>query len=105
MEVTEWGLGVAGGVHILYMGGCQNYCPFLGTLNIRGHIIIGTQKGTIILTTTHIYIYMYDIPILPKPLSRKRGLPSGPSAWMYSSAWLAYTVSYLGSSRDYRNAE
>ena len=35
------------------MGGCQNYGPFLGTLNIRGHIIIGTQKGTIILTTTH----------------------------------------------------
>ena len=38
------------------MGGCQNYGPFLGTLNIRGRIIIGTQKGTIILTTTHIII-------------------------------------------------
>ena len=25
---------------------------FLGTLNIRGRIIRGTQKGTIILTTT-----------------------------------------------------
>ena len=36
------------------MGGCQNYGPFLGTLNIKGRIIIGTQKGTIILTTTHI---------------------------------------------------
>ena len=34
------------------MGGCQNYGPFLGTLNIRCRIIIGTQKGTIILTTT-----------------------------------------------------
>ena len=33
------------------MGGCQNYGPFWGTLNIRGRIIIGTQKGTIILTT------------------------------------------------------
>ena len=33
------------------MDGCQNY-PFLGTLNIRGRIIIGIQKGTIILTTT-----------------------------------------------------
>ena len=43
----------------VYMGGCQNYGPFLGTLNIRGRIIIGTQKGTIILTTTHIYIYIY----------------------------------------------
>ena len=46
----------------LYMGGCQNYGPFLGTLNIRGRIIIGTQKGTIILTTTHIDIYIYKIP-------------------------------------------
>ena len=30
------------------------FCPFLGTLNIRCRIIIGIQKGTIILTTTHI---------------------------------------------------
>ena len=36
------------------MGGCQNYGPFLGTLNIRGRIIMGIQKGPIILTTTHI---------------------------------------------------
>ena len=36
------------------MGGCYNYGPVLGTLNIRGRIIIGTQKGTIILTTGHI---------------------------------------------------
>ena len=35
------------------MGGCQNYDPFLGTLNIRCRIIIGIQKGTMILTTTH----------------------------------------------------
>ena len=34
------------------LGGCQNYGPFLGTLNIRRRIIIGMQKGTIILTTT-----------------------------------------------------
>ena len=27
------------------MGSCQNYGPFLGTLDIRGRIIIGTQKG------------------------------------------------------------
>ena len=38
----------------MYMGGCQNYGPFLGTLNIRGRIIIGTQKGAIILTTTQV---------------------------------------------------
>ena len=36
------------------MGGCQNYDPFLGTLNIRCRIIIGIQKGAIILRTTHI---------------------------------------------------
>ena len=35
------------------MGGCQNYGPFLGILNIRCRIIMGIQKGTIILTTTH----------------------------------------------------
>ena len=34
------------------MGGCQNYGPFLGALNNRCRITIGTQKGTIILTTT-----------------------------------------------------
>ena len=35
------------------MGGCHDYDPFLGALNIRCRIIIGIQKGTIILTTTH----------------------------------------------------
>ena len=27
------------------MGGCRNYGPVLGTLNIRGRIIVGIQKG------------------------------------------------------------
>ena len=27
-----------------HMGGCQNYGPFLGTLNIRCRIIMGIQK-------------------------------------------------------------
>ena len=35
------------------MGGCQNYGPLLVILNIRCRIIIGIQKGTTILTTTH----------------------------------------------------
>ena len=39
------------------MGSCQNYGPFLGTLNNRCRIIIRTQKGTIILTTTQILEY------------------------------------------------
>ena len=38
----------------IQMGGCQNYGPFLGTLNIRGRNIIGTPRRTIILTTTQI---------------------------------------------------
>ena len=46
-------------VFLLYMGGCQNYGPFLGTLNIRCRIIIGTQKKTIILTTTHIALALF----------------------------------------------
>ena len=35
-----------------YMGGCQNYGPFLGTLNIRCRIIIGTPTGTIIVNAS-----------------------------------------------------
>ena len=31
-------------VHRNDVGGCQNYVPFLGTLNIRGRTIIGIQK-------------------------------------------------------------
>ena len=34
-------------------GGCENYGPFLGTLNNGCRIILRTPKGTIILTTTH----------------------------------------------------
>ena len=35
-----------------HLGGCQNYGPFLGILNLRCRIIIGIQTGTIILTIT-----------------------------------------------------
>ena len=45
------------------MGGCQNCCPFLGTLNIRCRIKIGIQKGTIILTTTHVVIIVIIVTI------------------------------------------
>ena len=38
------------------MGGCQNYGPFLGTLNNRCRVILGTQEGTLILTTTHMEV-------------------------------------------------
>ena len=43
---------IEGCVHI-HMDDCQNYGPFLGTLNFRRRMKIGIQKGTIILTTTH----------------------------------------------------
>ena len=43
------------------MGSCQNYGSFLGTLNIRCRIEIRTQKGTIILTTTHMKFLTCDV--------------------------------------------
>ena len=43
------------------LGGCQNYGPFLVTLNIRCHIIIGTQEGTIILTTTYVSLSLLGL--------------------------------------------
>ena len=41
----------------IYMGGCQNYGPFVDPYYNTAPNIQGTQKGTIILTTTHIYTY------------------------------------------------
>ena len=38
--------------------------PFWGTLNIRGRIIIGIQKGTIIFTTSHVGFYWEYIGII-----------------------------------------
>ena len=37
------------------VGGCQNCDPFLGPYNNTAPNIQGTQKGTIILTTTHVW--------------------------------------------------
>ena len=49
------------GIYInFYMGECQNYGPLWGALHIRCRIIIGTQKGTIILTTTHMYRTLFS---------------------------------------------
>ena len=52
-----------------HMGGCQNYGPFWGTLNIRCRIIMGTQKRTTILATTHIGPLYKD-----KALRKRRSL-------------------------------
>ena len=43
----------------IYMGSCQNYGPFLGTLNNRCRIILRTPNGTIISTTTHTHTHIY----------------------------------------------
>ena len=43
------------GLYRGYTYRCQNYGPFLGTQTIRCCIILGTQKGTIKLTTTHMH--------------------------------------------------
>ena len=43
------------------MGGCQNYGPFLGPYYNTAPNIQGTQKETIILTTTHIRFSEYGI--------------------------------------------
>ena len=51
------------------MGGCQNYGPFWGTLNIRCRIIIKTQKGTLILRTTHMRIEGCRVPRKPEALT------------------------------------
>ena len=52
------------------MGGCENYGPFLGTLNNRCRIIIGTQKGTIILTTTHMILIALAFALAQKKALR-----------------------------------
>ena len=57
-----------------HMGGCQNYGPFLDTRNIRCRIIIGIQKGTIILTITHIGI-RGSFPKRGRPQYRPKNTP------------------------------
>ena len=67
------------------MGGCQNYGPFLGILNIRSQIIIGIQKGTISLTTTHML----------RQHSRKQtsvGVPRRPAAGMGFRVYRVYAL-------------
>ena len=54
------------------MGGCQNYGRFLGTLNIRCRIIIRIQRGTIILTTTHIDFFHFGKCNFGQPLCTRR---------------------------------
>ena len=47
-----------GSLCVKHMGGCQNYDPFLGTLNIRYRSRIGIQRGTINLTTLLSFVFL-----------------------------------------------
>ena len=54
--------------------------PFLGALNIRCRIIIGTQTGTIILTTTQVVVEdeWSGVRVFPKRLFASRGFQPDP---------------------------
>ena len=67
-------------------GGCQNYGPFSGTLNIRCRIITGIQKGTIILTTTHVKISIIRIPAVRFPF-----VVGGP-IWVIVKIMVSYLI-------------
>ena len=53
----------------LYMGGCENYGPFGVPIIIRHLVLRVPQKGTIILTTTHM-----GIPSVPCSQPVRSGL-------------------------------
>ena len=70
------------------MGGCQNYGPFLVPYYNTAPNIQGTQKGIIILTTTH--VRLGDAPVSAS-LAREDGCPrssSTPSVTSESSEQL-----------------
>ena len=69
------------------MGGCQNSGPFLGALNIRCRTIMGTQKGTIILTTTHIRILTDPAPGPSKTSSTSPFAEQDLIHYMFPALW------------------
>ena len=78
------------------MGSCQNYWPFLGTLNNRCRIIIGTQKRAIILTTTQMVV---SLVFISAHMSRPRAISSC-CKQLFQEAQVAefMTMSLLGGS-------
>ena len=60
------------------MGGYQNYGPLLGPPNTRCGIILRTQKGTIILTTTHIPLEEFLRALLESPFKSSGVCSMGP---------------------------
>ena len=58
----------------LYMGGCHNYGPFLGALNIRRRIIIGIHRDQNFDNHPYIHIYIYVYTSLEMQFSSTRFL-------------------------------
>ena len=54
-----WGSPILGNYH---MGDSQNYGPLLGPYYSTAPNIQGTQKGTIILITTHMFLSTFSLP-------------------------------------------
>ena len=65
-----------------HASGCQNYGPFLGPYSNTAPIIYGTQKGTLILTTTHtVFLYYRRWLLALAP----RGQPCIPPTMLHRS--------------------
>ena len=70
----------------------------MGTLNNRCRIIIGTEKGTIILTTTHRDPFPHSLlrtRQLVELAASRRGCPNGPSTPYYRTLgpfWVPKTM-------------
>ena len=73
----------------------KNYGPFLGTLDIRCRIIIGTQKGTILLTT----IYITPIP-LRNPYKATARLGRHGIVWWWTPGLRHYVLRARATSLD-----
>ena len=57
---AEWLASSRFGIYLIkHMGGCQNYGPLLGALNIRCRITIGISKKDHNVDN-HPYVYMYS---------------------------------------------
>ena len=57
VRCIRWGLEMLAS-HVCYMGGCRNYAPFFCPYYNAVPIIWGTQKGTLMWTTTHMLVYV-----------------------------------------------
>ena len=79
------------------MGRCQNQSPFWGTLNNRCRTILGTQKGTIILTTTHVRQCELVRAETQKTFMRSQGVqhPKAPSILGGSGDLVSMVISTL----------